>query len=343
MYNGIGLPTPRGTGTSGHVVRHAAHDPRKQAQRVGGKNARPTPPRAAERKPKSAQLAEHEKLRSVEVAVAEFEEGIRAAGETDELVILESCNAKRTELMMSTTGVMRSNASSYDKKRHEHPFLNEIREDLREHEARARRMNAGADGSAAADRERVVTSHKGRESGLKQYQDVDCVRDKKLRSALGISDGYDSSQAFVPKRDRARQISAPKLPSSDGPDADIDQAEGRVACRSQPERTAVFDSKERSSLDADQIQRRTGEQGKARDEARQTGARDSSGGNRKHHLRSEAFRLSRTGHSDSSSSWDSSSTGTSSRSPMSGSPDQDSAAERRRRHRRRRRRRAEYK
>ncbi|KAJ8908446.1 hypothetical protein NDN08_005155 [Rhodosorus marinus] len=74
MYNGIGLETPRGTGTSGYVQKNYA-SVRKAVRRPEGGRREGTGPRKA-----NAEILEHEKRRRIEVQVAEFEEEMVGKG-----------------------------------------------------------------------------------------------------------------------------------------------------------------------------------------------------------------------------------------------------------------------
>ena len=80
MYNGIGLSTVRGSGTSGHVqtnkfaVRNRASDGNDGSDRRKGnssKAARPEP---------NAAILEHNRLREIEVKLAELEDELEERG-----------------------------------------------------------------------------------------------------------------------------------------------------------------------------------------------------------------------------------------------------------------------
>ncbi|CAN8075350.1 unnamed protein product [Agarophyton chilense] len=73
MYNGIGLTSTRGTGTSGHVQRNVAAL-RPQPMR----SARHTRKAPSQPRPLPPALAEHERRRAVEVAVAELHDELVA-------------------------------------------------------------------------------------------------------------------------------------------------------------------------------------------------------------------------------------------------------------------------
>lgn len=81
MYNGIGLSTVRGSGTSGHVqankfaVRNRAAgngtDRRSNDRSGNGKAPRPKP---------NAAILEHNRLREIEVKLAELEDELEEKG-----------------------------------------------------------------------------------------------------------------------------------------------------------------------------------------------------------------------------------------------------------------------
>jgi serine/arginine repetitive matrix protein 2 len=69
MYNGIGLSTPRGTGTNGYVTRNLAfvRDSKKTTQYIQNIDRKgPT-----QRKP-NEEILEHERKRRIEVQVTEW-------------------------------------------------------------------------------------------------------------------------------------------------------------------------------------------------------------------------------------------------------------------------------
>jgi len=77
MYNGIGILTPRGTGTSGHVQGNKfnlrrAPVPKFQEGKPGGVPA-------ADKKPNQA-ILEHNRKRQVEVKLLEFQDELEAKG-----------------------------------------------------------------------------------------------------------------------------------------------------------------------------------------------------------------------------------------------------------------------
>lgn len=90
MYNGIGLATPRGTGTNGYVQKNWSHvkrksnvDYRNEQKRVDAMG----PPKA--RKP-NQEILEHERKRKVELRIAEFEDAMEEQGYSEEEIARET-------------------------------------------------------------------------------------------------------------------------------------------------------------------------------------------------------------------------------------------------------------
>ncbi|KAJ1665113.1 RNA-splicing factor [Coemansia sp. RSA 1813] len=84
MYNGIGLTTPRGSGTSGHVVRNASAlksgQERSVAQNRLLKYSGESPPRS---KPVDKGILEHEQKRQAEVKCLELQDELEEKGLDD--------------------------------------------------------------------------------------------------------------------------------------------------------------------------------------------------------------------------------------------------------------------
>eukprot|EP01053_Blabericola_migrator_P010672 Blabericola_migrator_1__10671@NODE_608_length_7306_cov_258_002348_g441_i0_p6_GENE_NODE_608_length_7306_cov_258_002348_g441_i0NODE_608_length_7306_cov_258_002348_g441_i0_p6_ORF_typecomplete_len152_score30_89cwf21/PF08312_12/9e11cwf21/PF08312_12/1_1e04_NODE_608_length_7306_cov_258_002348_g441_i020552510 len=98
MYNGIGLPTPRGSGTSGYIQRNLGHVP-SGAKRKFKKNEQVESTGSVKVKPGGdPELLEHERRRRVEIEVMTYITELEARGvtgdELDELV-----DKKREELL----------------------------------------------------------------------------------------------------------------------------------------------------------------------------------------------------------------------------------------------------
>lgn len=80
MYNGVGIVTPRGTGTSGYVqtnkfnVRRAPVPKFGAADADGGRG-----PHAADRKP-NQEILEHNRRRQIEIKLLELQDKLEDAG-----------------------------------------------------------------------------------------------------------------------------------------------------------------------------------------------------------------------------------------------------------------------
>lgn len=87
LYNGVGLQTPRGSGTSGYVQRNAAAVKDEQVRdKAGGglyrsRQLRQAPPRA---RATSAALLEHERKRLAALRVAELRDRLEDEGVSEE-------------------------------------------------------------------------------------------------------------------------------------------------------------------------------------------------------------------------------------------------------------------
>lgn len=77
MYNGIGLLTPRGTGTSGHVQANKFNVRRAPVPKFQDKTAAGVP--AADKKPNQA-ILEHNRKRQIEVKLLEYQDELEASG-----------------------------------------------------------------------------------------------------------------------------------------------------------------------------------------------------------------------------------------------------------------------
>lgn len=81
MYNGIGLTTPRGSGTNGHVQRNFAFVRPGKKDNVTYKSENDLAKLdAATNRPPNRELLDHERKRKVEVKCAEFEEILEKQG-----------------------------------------------------------------------------------------------------------------------------------------------------------------------------------------------------------------------------------------------------------------------
>lgn len=81
MYNGIGLTTPRGSGTNGHVQRNFAFvRPGKKDNITYKTESDLAKLDAVSNRPPNRELLDHERKRKVEVKCAELEEILEKQG-----------------------------------------------------------------------------------------------------------------------------------------------------------------------------------------------------------------------------------------------------------------------
>ncbi|KAF8592516.1 cwf21-domain-containing protein, partial [Ramaria rubella] len=86
MYNGIGLTTPRGSGTSGYVVRNLSHLRHHETPAERAAAFDMAPPK--HREPDEG-ILEHERKRKVEVRCLELQVELEEKGMDDELIQIE--------------------------------------------------------------------------------------------------------------------------------------------------------------------------------------------------------------------------------------------------------------
>ncbi|EME26488.1 Serine/arginine repetitive matrix protein 2 [Galdieria sulphuraria] len=104
MYNGIGLPTPRGSGTNGYVQRNVAnvslHGPsRRIGYQVANKTVDETLERESVVRKPDPDILEHERCRKAVVLSLELEEKLRNENILNEEQIKELVSKVRTQLM----------------------------------------------------------------------------------------------------------------------------------------------------------------------------------------------------------------------------------------------------
>ncbi|KAJ2701965.1 RNA-splicing factor [Coemansia sp. IMI 203386] len=80
MYNGIGLNTPRGSGTSGHVVRNASALRPRQSEGIGHKRYSYADERSQKTKPIDQGIIEHERKRHIEIKCLELQDELEDKG-----------------------------------------------------------------------------------------------------------------------------------------------------------------------------------------------------------------------------------------------------------------------
>ena len=111
MYNGIGLTTPRGSGTNGFISKNLSFRPNNtKTTDLAFRDLETKPPK--QRKP-NAELLEHQKKRAIEVKVTEWavSTGLFDSGISEE-EIQEKINAKREELTKRSNRNENENDSS---------------------------------------------------------------------------------------------------------------------------------------------------------------------------------------------------------------------------------------
>ncbi|PUZ55911.1 hypothetical protein GQ55_5G251300 [Panicum hallii var. hallii] len=92
MYNGIGLQTPRGSGTSGHVqTSRFLAKPRPSSSAAGGGGGTPDPPRTGSglegtRKP-NKDILEHDRKRQVELRLLVLRDALEEQGYTEAEIV----------------------------------------------------------------------------------------------------------------------------------------------------------------------------------------------------------------------------------------------------------------
>ncbi|KAJ2016206.1 RNA-splicing factor [Coemansia sp. RSA 2337] len=100
MYNGIGLNTPRGSGTSGHVVRNMSALKPGQADR-GRQSQQYSRDHITNAKPVDKGIIEHERRRQVEVKCLELQDELETQGTLDDTEIEERVDKLRSQLLES--------------------------------------------------------------------------------------------------------------------------------------------------------------------------------------------------------------------------------------------------
>ncbi|KAJ1924740.1 RNA-splicing factor, partial [Linderina pennispora] len=132
MYNGIGLTTPRGTGTSGHVVRNAsALKPNQKHRRIERKERAP--------KPVDPSILEHERKRQVEIKCLFLQDELEEQG-LEEAEVERRVDVLRQQLLsnLETASLPESKLRSFETQR-----VRERKEKENERFARAMRIDKG--------------------------------------------------------------------------------------------------------------------------------------------------------------------------------------------------------
>jgi len=170
MYNGIGLATPRGSGTSGHVQSNVAlARARSQMRRLAEVKAKVTGAAAAKaiaERPANPDIVAHEVKRRVEVKLAELRDSLEGAGVADDEVEARVATA-RAELTARLTAPAPGGGAAAS--------------------------TAGASAWARHARE-AAAAGAGTDSHMRAV--AKAREDARLRSAFGITTAYSSGDAF---------------------------------------------------------------------------------------------------------------------------------------------------
>jgi serine/arginine repetitive matrix protein 2 len=94
MYNGIGLQTPRGTGTSGHVTKNLSSKRKLDSYKVPETN--PETARVV-----SKEILDHNRKREIEAKLFEMEESMIEQGYSDEEIQLALADKRNVLLVES--------------------------------------------------------------------------------------------------------------------------------------------------------------------------------------------------------------------------------------------------
>ncbi|KTW25653.1 hypothetical protein T552_03513 [Pneumocystis carinii B80] len=96
-YNGIGLPTPRGSGTNGYIVRNLSHirHPREAIN--------PYPSKKSTVRKADKEILEHDRKRKLEIKVLSYRDSLEENRELDEEEIEKKVNEYREKLLNEKT------------------------------------------------------------------------------------------------------------------------------------------------------------------------------------------------------------------------------------------------
>jgi serine/arginine repetitive matrix protein 2 len=94
-YNGIGLSTPRGSGTNGYVVKNMSYKPPRQSFN----RAQPLEQRSLASQEPNQELLLHEKKREIELKCLQLRQIMERKGASSKEEIDEHCAQLKSELM----------------------------------------------------------------------------------------------------------------------------------------------------------------------------------------------------------------------------------------------------
>ena len=107
MYNGVGLATPKGSGTSGFVQRSLSHI---QERKKSSRDYSDTQQGPKKRKP-NAELLEHERKRQIEIKCLRLRDSLVESGKYTEEEIELQIKDLRTSLSKTQVGLQLKEAS----------------------------------------------------------------------------------------------------------------------------------------------------------------------------------------------------------------------------------------
>ncbi|KAJ1995757.1 RNA-splicing factor [Coemansia umbellata] len=219
MYNGIGLTTPRGTGTSGHVVRNASSlKPGQEQGTSQNKHQQYARERIPKSKPVDKGILEHERKRQIEVKCLALQDKLEEQG-LDEEAVEQHINKFRSQLLENIDHLDLSGGKDIKpfetqklaeaKSKENHKLANALRVDdgyvegaafdreLQELKRQKRLLELEKE--RAAEREERYSSHRPVEDGEPgEIEDIDAgsnrAEDSKTHKSNDLS---DNESAFV--------------------------------------------------------------------------------------------------------------------------------------------------
>ncbi|KAJ2186234.1 hypothetical protein EV181_003419 [Coemansia sp. RSA 532] len=202
MYNGIGLTSARGTGTSGHVVKNAST---LRPGQQDGTNRHNDRDRAPKSKPLDKGILDHERKRQVEVKCLELQDKLEDQG-LDESEIETRVDELRTRLLQDLEHMSGGRIRPYETQR-----VAEAKSRENSRMAQALRVDEDYAEGAAFDRElqelkrekRMLERERDREIEDERREERERERGRTRRSSRSRSPRRDSKD----KRDRSPRYS----------------------------------------------------------------------------------------------------------------------------------------
>ncbi|MES1907602.1 MAG: hypothetical protein MHM6MM_000689 [Cercozoa sp. M6MM] len=203
MYNGIGLFTPRGTGTSGYVQANRARAPNASyAQRVGDvarKGPRDALLRAAAQR-NDKTLVEHERRRHIELKVLELREELEDKNEKPE-IIKERTRELRRKLMKRLTGDEVARRQSLS-----HPQTSSYARQLREQEKNERVRRAFGLGRRRRSRSRSRSRSRRRSRSRPRPRGGPAKTEEEMRSLSAVQQLRELERRQQAQLGRGRRV-----------------------------------------------------------------------------------------------------------------------------------------